>query len=84
MSAAGAPPTITGLTGTVRHLDVEGGVWVIRDEAGTQFTPAALPEAFRVDGLAVELDARRRDDMVSTSMTGPLVEIVRIRRRQTP
>ena len=77
----GAPPTLTGLTGTVHHLDIEGGTWVIRDAAGTQFNPMNLPVAFRVEGLAVELDARRRDDLVSIAMTGPLLQIVRIRRR---
>lgn len=84
VAPSGPAPTLTGRRGTVRHLEIEGGVWVIRDEAGTQFSPSNLPEAFRADGLAVEFDARRRDDMVSTGMTGPLIEIVRIRRRPAP
>ena len=77
---AGTGPTIH-ITGTVRHLDLEGGLFVIRDVGGTQYNPVNLPEAFRVDGMAVEADARRRDDMMSIGMAGSLVELLRIRSR---
>jgi heat shock protein HslJ len=69
------------LSGTVRHLDLEGGIFVIRDAAGTQYNPTNLPESFRVDGKAVEAEARRRDDMASIGMVGPIVELIRIRER---
>ncbi len=75
-----AGPTVT-ITGTVRHLPIEGGVWVIQDAGGTSYNPTNLPDAVRQDGLAVEAEARRRDDMVSIGMVGALVELVRIRRR---
>jgi heat shock protein HslJ len=77
---AGSGPTVH-ITGTVHHLDLEGGVFVIRDADGTQYNPVNLPDAFRVDGMAVEVDARRRDDMASIGMVGPLVELLRIRSR---
>lgn len=69
------------ITGTVRKLEVEGGVFVIRDAAGTHFNPINLPEAFRIDGIAVEIEARRRDDMASIGMVGPLIELTRIRKQ---
>ena len=69
------------ITGTVHHLELEGGVFVIRDAEGTQYNPLNLPDAFRVDGMAVEADARRHDDMASIGMVGPLVELLRIRSR---
>ena len=81
------PPKPTGsgptfhLTGTVHHMDLEGGLFVIRDAQGTQYSPLNLPDAFRVDGMAVEAEARRRDDMASIGMVGPLVELLRIRSR---
>lgn len=67
------------IKGTVRHLDLEGGLFVIRDAAGTQYDPTNLPESFRKDGMSVEAEARRRDDLVSIGMVGPIVELVRIR-----
>jgi len=36
---------------------------------------------FRVDGLAVEADARRCDDVATIGMVGPVLELLRIRRR---
>lgn len=77
---AGSGPTFR-IAGTVRHLNLEGGSFVIRDAEGTQWNPINLPQDFWVDGLAVEADARRRDDMASIGMVGPLVELLRIRNR---
>lgn len=77
---AGSGPTFQ-ITGTVHHLDLEGGVFVIRDTEGAQYSPLNLPNAFRVDGMTVEADARRRDDMASIGMAGQLVELLRVRRR---
>lgn len=57
----GAGPVLM-LAGTVHRLDVEGGVWVIRDAQGASFQPTNLPDAFRKEGMAVEAEARRRDD----------------------
>lgn len=67
------------ITGTVHRLEVEGGVWVIRDAQGTQYNPTNLPDAFRKEGMAVEAEARRRDDMASIGMVGPIIELRRIR-----
>lgn len=78
--AAGSSP-ILHITGTVHQLDLEGGVFMIRDAEGTNYNPMNLPEAFRADGMAVEAEARRRDDMASIGMVGPLVELLRIRKR---
>jgi len=82
-----APPPseasqVMTIAGTVRHLELEGGLWVIRDPQGTQYQVTNLPEAFRRDGLAVEAVARRRDDMMSIGQVGTLVELIRIRERR--
>lgn len=71
------------ITGTVHRLEVEGGIFVIRDAQGTQYNPTNLPDAFRKDGLRVEAEARRRDDMVSIGMVGPIIELRRIRQTGT-
>jgi hypothetical protein len=69
------------ITGTVHRLEVEGGVFVIRDSQGTQYNPTNLPEAFRQEGMAVEVEAHRRDDMASIGMVGPIIELRRIRQK---
>jgi hypothetical protein len=79
-SAAGIE--LLQISGTVERLDLEGGVWVIRDEAGTRFNPVQLPDAFRSAGLRVEVEARRRDDLFSVGMVGPIIEVIRIRARR--
>ncbi len=78
--AAGPGPSMQ-ITGTVHHLDLEGGLYVIRGTEGTNYHPTNLPEAFRVAGMAVQADARRRDDLASIGMVGPIVDLVRIRVR---
>lgn len=79
-STAGGPAF--HVSGTVRHMDLEGGLYVVRDAEGTNYNPTNLPEAFRVDGLPVEAVAQARDDLMSIGMVGPMVDIVRIRERE--
>jgi heat shock protein HslJ len=69
------------VAGTVHRLDIEGGVFVIENAEGTRFNPTNLPEAFKVEGKAVEAEARQREDVMSLGMVGPIVELLRIRER---
>jgi hypothetical protein len=69
------------IMGSVKYLDLEGGVFVITDADGTQYNPVNLPDSFKVDKMAVEAEARRRDDLASAAMAGPMVELLRIRAR---
>jgi heat shock protein HslJ len=75
-------PTIH-IGGLVRHLDLEGGLFVIEDADGPRYYPINLPPTFQLDGLPVEAEARPRDDLASIGMVGPLVELVRIRKAGT-
>src|SRR3954451_1808272 len=68
------------LGGTVRHVELEGGLYVIDAADGTRYVPTNLPADYQKDGLALEAEARRRDDMASIAMVAPLVELVRIRK----
>ena len=68
------------IAGPVVHLDLEGGVWVIREADGTRYNPTNLPERYRTEGMRVEADVIPRDDAASIAMVGPIVDIVRIRR----
>jgi len=80
-SGSGSTEPVVRVSGTVHHLDVEGGVFVIRDESGTQYNPVNLPAELQIEGLAVEADTRRADGVASIGMVGPMVELLRIRIR---
>ncbi|HVL17690.1 MAG TPA: META domain-containing protein [Gemmatimonadales bacterium] len=68
------------LGGTVRHVELEGGLFVIDAADGTRYVPTNLPPDYQIDGLPLEAEARRRDDMASIAMVAPLIELVRIRK----
>lgn len=68
-------------SGTVHHLPVEGGVYVIRTADGTQYRPSELPEEYRVEGLAVDVKALQHDDVLTKDMAGQAIDLVEIRRR---
>lgn len=73
-----APPF--RVTGSVKYVDIEGGIFAIQSSDGTQYNPVNLPDSFKTDGMAVEADARVRTDLVSGAMVGPMIELLRIRR----
>lgn len=70
----------TRIAGSVAFMDLEGGLYVLRSDDGTNFNPTNLPEAYRTDGAAVEAEVVVREDMASIGMVGPIVDVVRIRR----
>lgn len=65
-------------TGTVRHLDLEGGFWGIVADDGRQFDPMGLDARFQQEGLRVRFEATPETDMMSTRMWGTMVRITRI------
>ncbi|WP_107850376.1 hypothetical protein [Oceanimonas marisflavi] len=64
------------IRGRVHYVNLEGGLYIIRDMRGTYYHPINLPIAFQQDGLAIEALARQRD----ISQLGIKVELLRIRR----
>ena len=79
--AAARTQDVIHVAGTVHHLPLEGGVWVIRAADGTQYQPLELPAAFRKDGLGVEVRARHRDNVVTTGMAGSTIDVLHIEKR---
>ena len=73
----GAP---TMVDGTVRHVDVEGGCWIIETAHG-RVQPIDLPERFRVDGMAVRVTLREAPDMMSVCQLAPLRHVQTITAR---
>jgi hypothetical protein len=73
---------VLAIDGTVNHIELEGGFWVIRGDDGAVYDPTnGLPEAFRTEGLKVSAHLRPRPDMTSIHQMGTIVEIVDIQRR---
>lgn len=71
---------VVTVTGTVRHIDVEGGFYGLVDDDGTKWDPVNLPKDFRKDGVRVRVRAEELKNRVSTHMWGTLIRIVEIRR----
>jgi len=78
---AGTLGTRVEITGVVRHYQLEGGFYAIRGDDSVTYDPTNLPEALQQDGLRVEAEARRRDDLSGLHQVGPIVDLARIRRR---
>jgi hypothetical protein len=68
------------VTGTIHHVEAEGGVYVIRTEDGKQYRLVELPEEFREEGLGVRLEGLLHDDVLTKDMAGQAVDIVEIRK----
>ncbi len=69
------------ISGVVKFHEVEGGFYAIQGADGVTYDPTNLPEEFRQEGLAVELEARKRPDVMSVRQVGRIVDIERIRKR---
>ena len=69
------------ITGVVRHFETEGGFYAIRGSDSVTYDPRNLPPEFQKDGLGVEADARRRDDVMGIHQVGVIVDLERIRAR---
>lgn len=71
------------LTGTIHHVDQEGGVWVIRTGDGEQYRLVELPDKFQQEGLGVVLVGMLHDDVLAEDMAGQAVDILEIRAGQS-
>ena len=66
---------------SVRFANLEGGCWIQEVAEGVNYEPMNLPDQFRRDGLKVQVDVQRRDDVASYRMVGRIVEILAIHAR---
>jgi hypothetical protein len=82
-SAYGPPKPAAGevaFTGTVQHIDIEGGFYAIRGDDGVTYDPLDLPSDFRVPGLRVRAVGVIRDDIATIRQVGPVLDIRDIRK----
>lgn len=61
----------------IRFSDIEGGCWMV-DTSERSYEPINLPEAFKVDGLAVRIEAELVSDRGSFCTGPPYLDIKRI------
>jgi len=66
------------ISGTVVYKELEGGFFAIEGDGGKIYDPINLPDAFKKDGLKVNVNARLRNDMGSIRMVGDIIEIIDI------
>lgn len=68
------------LTGTLRHLDLEGGVWLLAVDGGRRYQLTPAPQDL-VSGDAVEVEGEPDSAGVSFRMAAPIFRVRSIRRR---
>ncbi len=73
----GDPTLITG-SGTVQHLDLEGGFYGIVADDSSRYDPGELDPRYRRDGLRVRFDLRKIEGAMSIRQWGTIVTVVRI------
>lgn len=64
--------------GTVRHIEVEGGCWVIEAADGTRYEPLVLESAYQREGARVRARLQPRPEMMSVCQTGQMVDVLGI------
>jgi hypothetical protein len=69
------------ISGAVKFHEIEGGFYAIQGADGVTYDPTNLPQEFRQEGLGVEVEARKRPDVMSVRQVGTIIDIERIRRR---
>ena len=63
------------VTGTVRYVPLEGGLFAIRGDDGVTYEPTNLMACYKRDGLRVQATLRIRRELGSIYMVGPVAEI---------
>jgi hypothetical protein len=65
-------------TGTINHIDLEGGFYGLIADDGQKYLPKDLPREFRVDGLRVRFQIKILTGVATIYMWGTPVEVLSI------
>lgn len=79
-TAAVPADMITG-TGTIKQVGVEGGFFGIVGDDGQNYDPQNLPAEYKIDGLKVKYQLKKKEDQASFHMWGIVVEVSKIEKR---
>ena len=66
------------LKGTVKHRQVEGGVWVIETDKKELFQLKDGPPDLYQDGMKVTVEGKVRKDLMGFGMSGPIFEVKKV------
>lgn len=66
-------------SGTVVHLDFEGGFWGIVSDDNQNLDPMNLPKEYCVSGKRIWFSYKEKTDMASFHMWGTIIEIIEIK-----
>ena len=67
------------VTGTVRHIPIEGGFYGIVSDDGERYAPLNLDPRYFQNGTRVIFEGKKCLDCVSFHMWGEIVEITKIK-----
>lgn len=69
-------------TGTINHINLEGGFYGITTDDGQKYLPKSLAQDFKVNGLRVRFQVKILTGVVTMYMWGTPVEVLSIERLQ--
>jgi hypothetical protein len=72
--------SIITLTGTITYIDLEGGFYGIIADSGDRYFPINLDQQYKVNKLKVHIKGKIRKDVITTTMWGTPLEILKIER----
>lgn len=62
-------------SGTVQHSDLEGGVWLLKTDAGVVYQLKGGDTGLKRDGLRVEVEGRIDAQSFGIAMMGEILEV---------
>lgn len=66
-------------TGTIVYKNLEGGFFALLTKDNQRFTLRHLPNAYRLDGLVVEINGRINKDVLTMTQFGELLEVKEVK-----
>ena len=67
------------ITGTVKYVELEGGLYGIISDDGNKYDPVNLASEYRKNGLRIKAGVSVQKNMTSIHMWGTLIRINQIR-----
>ena len=68
------------VTGTITYIDFEGGFYGFVADNGDRYFPVNLDQQYKVDNLKVRIEGKIRKNVMTTTMWGTPLEIVKVER----
>ena len=68
------------LTGTIVFVDLEGGFYGFIADSGEHYFPLNLEKQYKIDKTKVRIEGKIRKDIVTFTMWGTSLEILKIER----